>query len=209
MIYISQYNNKNRISKYYSDSNEDSNSNQSKSDLDLTTKNEIYFYSDIFSDTAFLLNKAIADLEKSLKIIQINLDLAKPPPIKLYINSLGGDPYEAFSIVDRIQNCKVPVYSYVEGKVGSAATLLSLSAHRRFISKNSVMLFHQISTWFSGTYENHIDERKNFDMIMERVKNFYVGHSKISMEELEELLKHDLDLSAEECLKYGFIDQII
>lgn len=171
--------------------------------------NEVYFYAEIFSDTAFLLNKAIRDLEKSLKICQINLDLPKPPPIKLYINSPGGDAYDVFSIVDIIKNCSIPVYTYVEGSVCSASTLVSMCGTKRFMYKNAVMLLHQISSGFHGTYENHMDERKNLDGIMDRVKQFYVSHSKITMEDLEELLKHDFDLSAEECLKYGFIDKII
>ena len=171
--------------------------------------NEIYFYTEIFSDTAFLLNKAIRDLEKSLKYTQIILDLPKPPVIKIYINSPGGDAYAAFSIVDVIEECSIPVHTYVEGNVSSAATLVSMAGKKRFISKNSVMLIHQISSWFQGTYENHIDERKNLDMIMERVKDFYIKHSKISLEELEELLKHDINISSEDCLKYGFVDTII
>ena len=171
--------------------------------------NEIYFYAEVFSDTAFLLNKAIRDLERSLKTIQLNLELPKPPPIKLYINSPGGDAYDVFSTVDLIESCSIPVHTYVEGSVCSASTLVSMSGTKRYMYKNSVMLLHQISAGFHGTYENHMDERKNLDMIMERVKKFYVSHSKITMEELEELLKHDIDLSAEECLKYGFIDKII
>ena len=171
--------------------------------------NEIYFYSDIYQDTAFLLNKAIRDLEKTLRIVQINLDLPKPPRIKLYINSGGGSAYDAFSCVDIIKSCKIPVDTYVEGSVCSAATLLSMSGNKRYITKNSVMLLHQISAGFQGTYENHMDERKNIDAIMKRVKDFYVSHSNIQLEELEELLKHDIDLSAEECIKYKFADYII
>lgn len=171
--------------------------------------NDIYFYSEIFPDTAFLVNKAIRDLEKIQKIVQINLDLPKPPPIKIYINSPGGDVQSAFSIVDLIKRCTVPVYTYVEGSVASAATLVSMSGKKRFISTNAVMMLHQISSWFQGTYENHMDERKNLDMMMTKIKNYYTSNSKIPMEELEELLKHDIDLSAEDCLKYGFVDTII
>lgn len=178
-------------------------------DYTFNQANEIYFYSDIYQDSAFLLNKAVRDLEKALKIVQINLDLPKPPRIKLYINSNGGDPYAAFSCVDIIKACKIPVDTYVEGNVCSAATLISMSGKKRYISKNSIMLLHQLSTGFQGTYENHMDERQNIDNIMKRVKEFYVSHSNIKMAELEELLKHDLDLSAAECVKYKFADHII
>ena len=63
--------------------------------------------------------------------------------------------------------------------------------------------------FYQGTYENHMDERKNLDMMMTKIKTYYTSNSKIPMEELEELLKHDIDISAEDCLKYGFVDAII
>jgi len=43
----------------------------------------------------------------------------------------------------------------------------------------------------------------------EKVKKIYLEHTKFTTSDLEEMLKHDIYLSASECLKYGLVDEII
>ena len=44
---------------------------------------------------------------------------------------------------------------------------------------------------------------------METIRSIYSKHTKIPKKKLDEILDHDLWLSAEECLKYGLVDEII
>jgi len=173
------------------------------------TSNELYFYSDVTPETSFIINKSLSDLSRQLLITQITFDLPEPPPIRLYINSDGGEVFGALSIIDKIRTCKVPVHSYIEGLAASSATLISVSCHKRFMNKNSVMLIHQVSSWFSGTHENFKDEYKNLEVLMNLLKGIYLKNTNFKESELEELLKHDLYLSANDALKYGLIDEIV
>lgn len=173
------------------------------------TNNDLYFYSDVNNESCFLLNKSISDLSRQLLISQITFNLQTPPPINLYINSDGGELFGALSIVDRIKTNKVPVHSYVEGLVASASTLISISCHKRFIRKNSIMLVHQIRSWFGGTYENFVDENKNLELLTNTVKNLYLQNTKFKEDTLNELLKRDIYLNADEAIKYGLADEII
>ena len=43
---------------------------------------------------------------------------------------------------------------------------------------------------------------------MEKIKDIYIEHAEIPKKELSELLKHDLWLNADKCLKYGLVDEI-
>lgn len=174
-----------------------------------TTSNDIYFYNDVNNESVVLLNKAISDLSKQLLITQITYDLEQTPSIKLHINSDGGEIFGALSVVDRIKVSKVPVHSYVEGLVASAATLISVSCQKRYVRKNSIMLVHQIRSWFSGTYENFKDENQNMDVMTNIIKKIYLENTKFTDSELTELLKRDIYLDAEECVKYGLADVII
>ena len=171
--------------------------------------NEIYFYSDVDVGSVFSLNKSISDLEKQMLITQISLDLPEPPHIKLYINSDGGEIFSSFTVVDRIKNSKVPIFTYVEGIVASASTLISISGKKRFIGNNGLMLVHQLRSWCSGTHENIKDETKNLQMLSEKIKKIYLENTKFTNSDLDEILKHDIYLSSEECLKYGLVDCII
>lgn len=171
--------------------------------------NDIYFYNDVNNESIALLNKEIADLSKQLLITQITYDLEQTPNIKLHINSDGGEVFGALSAVDRIKASKVPVHSYVEGLVASASTLISVCCHKRYVRKNSIMLVHQIRSWFSGTYENFKDENQNMDVITNIIKKIYLENTKFTDSELTEILKRDIYLDAEECVKYGLADVII
>jgi len=44
---------------------------------------------------------------------------------------------------------------------------------------------------------------------MTLIKSVYLKKSKFKAKQLEELLKHDLFLSAKECLKFGLVDEIL
>ena len=80
---------------------------------------------------------------------------------------------------------------------------------RRYMSRNSYMLIHQLSTGFWGTYSNFEDEKQNLDLMMKNIKNVYKEYTKIPMKKLNEILKHDLMWDAKTCLEYGMVDEII
>ncbi len=105
--------------------------------------NNIYFYTGVTKKSIFELNKKLATTEKGLVITGITLDIPTPE-IKLHINSGGGSLIDAFAAIDYIRKSKAPVHSIVEGQAASAATLMSVVASKRSITKHSVMLIHQL-----------------------------------------------------------------
>lgn len=184
-------------------------SNDKPKQISTINSNEIYFYNDVNTESCVLLNKSITDLGKQLQIVKITFGLEEPPPIKLYINSDGGEVFGALSVVDRIKTSDVPVHSYIEGLVASAATLISVSCHKRYIRKNSIILIHQIRSWFGGTHENFKDEAHNLDVLSNIIKQIYLKNTKFTEQELTKLLKRDIYLSAEDAVKYGLADKIV
>ena len=137
-----------------------------------------------------------------------NLDI-NPPELKVFINSGGGSITAGISSMDTILRTKVPVHTYVDGFCASAATFMSVVGSYRFMSRNSYMLIHQLSTNFWGKYSDFEDEKQNLDLMMETIKNIYKKYTKVPMKKIDEILKHDLMWDAKVCLKYGLIDEII
>lgn len=175
----------------------------------ITQANLIYFYEEINNSSVLELNKQIDEAAKQMQIVQLTLDLPETPPIRLHINSPGGDVAASLAVADKIRNCKVPVYTYCEGEVASGATIISVSGKKRFITKNSFFLIHQLSSGFWGKFMELEDEMKNLDMMMDIIKKFYIDHTTIPKKELENLLKHDLYIPPDVCLEWGFVDEII
>ena len=170
--------------------------------------NKIYFYSGVNRNACSELNKKISELETKAITLSNNLDVDRPP-VKLFINSGGGSIVSGVSSMDTILRCQVPVWTYVDGFCASAATFMSVVGDHRFMSRNSYMLVHQLSTSFWGTYANFEDEKQNVDLMMKNIKNVYKEYTKIPMKKIDEILKHDLMWDAETCLEYGMIDEII
>jgi len=171
----------------------------------------VYFYSDIDRDSYLYLVKTIKEKEEELLIRQIRYSLSEPPIIHLHINSYGGWAHSGFASYDFIRTLKVPVYTYVDGVVASASSLLSLAGKKRYIYDNSFVLIHQISQtyWGSFTHEEIKDDAENMKNLMESLRKVYLQSTKIPENELDLLLKRDLYLPSTKCLEYGIVDEII
>jgi ATP-dependent protease ClpP protease subunit len=172
-------------------------------------ENTIYFYADVTSGSCCELNRLLRDVDSKLnqaKIVMNNPEFN--PIIHLRINSFGGDVFAAMSTVDTIRSLRSSVYSYIEGSAASAATLISVVAKKRFIGKNSLMLIHQLRTICSGTFEQLQDEHENNKRVMDIIKNLYKQYTKISMKELDNILKRDIWFDGPTSLKYGLVDEI-
>ena len=129
-------------------------------------------------------------------------------PIYLHINSLGGSLYNSYAAVDTIKNLRVPVYSIVEGCAASAGTIISVVCDKRFISENAYMLIHQLNSSMWGKMSEIEDEYKHLNELMTQIKGLYGKYTKIPKKELTELLKHDIWLSPQTCIKYGLVDAV-
>jgi len=170
--------------------------------------NRIYFYADVNDESCLELNRQLKVTEKELLCLAHNYSCT-PPPIFIHINSNGGDIFAAMSVIDTIRLCKVKTISIVEGGAASAATMISVVADKRIITKNAHMLIHQLSSDFWGKMHEIEDEMKNLKKLMERIKHIYMEKANIPKSKLNKLLKHDLWLSSDECKKYGLVDKII
>ena len=171
-------------------------------------ENKIYFYANVNRESVVELNKKVGEIESKSLTLANNLDI-NPPSIKILINSGGGSITAGISSMDTILRCKVPVETYVDGFSASAATFISVVGKKRYMSRNSYMLIHQLSSSLWGKYSEIEDEKKNLDLMMETIKNVYKEYTKVPMKKLDEILKHDLLWDANTCLKYRLIDEVI
>ena len=172
-------------------------------------ENRVYFYSNVGEKEVFELVKLLRALDVEMQALSLRLGI-KEVPIELHIHSAGGDLFSGFAAIDTIQSLKSPIHTSVQGSVASAASLISTCGSERYMYKNSLMLIHQISTsMIYGKYHEFLDEIENQNMLMEKVKQIYVDKTNLTEEKLDEMLQHDLWLTADQCLEYGLIDKII
>lgn len=170
--------------------------------------NNIYFYCEVSKASALKFNIEFKKLIKRNRLIGIENDIDSPP-IKIYINSVGGEVMSALSIVETIRKSPIEVWTIVDGEAASAATLISCMGHKRFINKNAIMLIHQLRTGFWGKADEFEEEAKNNKKLMKILKNIYLEKTNLNKEDLEKILKRDIYMTSKKCLKLEIVDEII
>jgi ATP-dependent protease ClpP protease subunit len=167
--------------------------------------NKIYFYEDIYKETILALIKEIQTLTYELQLQASKYGFE--PHIDLHIYSPGGDAFMGLSIYDFIRKNAVPIHTYIDGNIASAATFMFLAGAKRFMSPNSTVLIHQVSTTFWGKFEDLKDEVKNTTEIMKIVRNLYSENTIMKKKDIDAILKRELFLNFAECEKNGFITE--
>ena len=186
------------------------NGGHSKDNIVKANGNHIYLYSEIDRKSAYDVNNYIRTLSNEILAIHNTMTMTEEStPIYLHINSYGGSIFDALSIIDTIQNCKVPVYSIIEGCAASAATLISVCCTKRFMTKYSYMLIHELRSGIWGKYSEIEEEYENLTSIMETLIEIYKNNTSIKSEkQLKNLLKKDSWWNSGICLKKGLVDEL-
>jgi len=170
-------------------------------DIDSST---IYLYGDILDGTLY-------DFVLKIKaLMHMRDDDKKEEPINIVINSDGGDVYEALGMIDFMQSLNVKVNTVCRGRAMSAAALLLCAGTgTRAASKNSTIMFHEMS---SGIYGKSSDMKANVQH-MEKLEEILVDimsqNSNKDSKFWKEITMKDYYLSPEEAINLGVIDKII
>jgi len=173
------------------------------------SNNNIYFYGPITAESCKELNNALIELDKNSKIFSDNFNI-NPPPINLHIQSEGGSLMNTFYVLDLINSLETPVYTYVDGYVASAGSLISVMGKKRYMTKNSFIMIHQLSSSLGeGKFNDLDDNMDNLNKFMETIRNIYLEKTKIPIDNLNDILEHDLWMNSKESLEYGLVDYII
>ena len=172
-------------------------------------ENKVFFYGEIDEQSMLELNRILVENDIKAQNTKNILGEGYDPIIHLHINTKGGEIFAAFSTVDTIRQMKSKVYTYVDGSVASAGTLITAVGAKRFVGAHAHMLIHQLSSGMFGKFEELEDEMVNLQSMMKVLKDFYKKNTKIPMKKLDEILKKDLWLTAEECVSFGMVDAIL
>jgi ATP-dependent protease ClpP protease subunit len=174
--------------------------------------NHLFFHDEVSKENIDTIKNLMREYYKKYKketkknyIVSVT-----PKPLYLHIYSGGGDIYPAFSLYDFINEYKkiIPVHTVIEGSTASAATIISQAGIKRYITPNSFMLIHQLSTFFGGNFEQIKDMYDECEKLMKRIKDIYVLKTKLSRNDLNNILKRDIKLTASDCVTKGLVDEI-
>jgi ATP-dependent Clp protease protease subunit len=133
--------------------------------------------------------------------------------LTLYINSPGGDLYEAFALIDIMNASKYPIRTIGIGQVMSAAFLIFCSGTKgqRIIGRNSGIMCHQLSDSFDGKHHDLKATMKEVENCNRRMIDILKKCSGMDDRNINSKLLNSTDvyLRSEDLLNYGLADQIL
>lgn len=130
-------------------------------------------------------------------------------PIKVFIDSPGGDVCALWTTIKAIEISKTPVYTINYCTAYSAAADLLASGHKRYALPGTSVMVHSGSCMFGGTMEQAENMKKHFDKLGKKVTDYFLAHTKIDPKTFKKKAPGDWYMDEDEALKNGLIDEII
>jgi len=154
------------------------------------------------------INKDLA--EKTIRQLLL-LESMGDEPIRIFIDSPGGDADAGYAIFDMIRFVKPPVWTIGMGLVASAAAIIQLASpkERRIGLPNSHYLIHQPLSGIRGVATDIEIHAKELDKLRAKINQLIAEETGVSAEQVEKDTDRDYWMNAEEAVKYGLISRVV
>jgi ATP-dependent protease ClpP protease subunit len=169
--------------------------------------NEILYYGDIDRENALVFVEKFKKLE--IEMLKKKAELVGyEPQIRVHVMSDGGDVFSGLNMMNILERSRVKVITIAQGACCSAATFVVLGGSERRMGRNAYFLIHQMSTEFWGNYQELKNEMKSTEKFMKMLKKMYLSKTEIPERKFKRLMKKDIYLTPEKCLKYKIVSEL-
>ena len=172
---------------------------------------DLYIYGDVEEDWYDWWNGEMVRSETSAD--HFRKELAKYPDAKqinIFINSYGGSVFEGTAIYNQLKRHPAAKVVHVDGFACSIASVIAMAGDKVIMPRNTLMMIHNMWMCASGNAKELRKAADDLDTINSAGRNAYLDKigDKLSEEKLVEMMDGETWLTAEECVKYGFADEI-
>ena len=154
------------------------------------------------------INKESAD--RFIKDLLV-MEAESSDPVKVFINSPGGDVDAGFAIYDMVRFVSCPVIMVGTGLIASAASLILLAvpAERRVGLPNSSYLIHQPLSEMKGNATDIEIHAQQLEKVKEKINRIISEATGTDLETVASDTDRDHWLDAEQALEYGLISKVV
>ena len=183
--------------------------------MQLPSPDLVAYYRDV-EERVFYIDYQIDDnlLELSKEIIRFNrldkdIPVEERKPIKIFIDTPGGDVSAMWSFIRAMEISKTPCYTINLCCAYSAGADILAAGHKRFAMPGTSVLIHSGSCYYGGEQSVVESMKKYFDALDKKVDEFLFSHTSIDQKVYKRKASSDLYMDENECLKNSVIDSII
>lgn len=154
------------------------------------------------------VNKALAErVVRQLLLLEAEGD----EPVKVFIDSPGGDADAGYAILDMIRFIEPEVYTIGMGLVASAGALILLSSpkERRIGLPNSHYLIHQPLSGMRGVASDIEIHAKEIERMRERINKLISEETGQDLEKVQKDTERDFWMNADEANEYGLVSRVV
>lgn len=130
-------------------------------------------------------------------------------PIKLIINSFGGEVYSGLALIDTIDNSRTPIFTICYGTAMSMGLIVYAAGHERYASKNATFMYHEAAYPIEGKVAHHKQELKEVERIDKICDEYLVSKTKLTQETLDniKITQSEWYFDVDMATKYGIVDE--
>lgn len=154
------------------------------------------------------INKSLA--ERVVRQLLLLEDMSEEP-VRVFIDSPGGDADAGFAILDMMRFVKPPVITIGMGLVASAGALILLAApkEQRMGLPNSHYLIHQPLSGMRGVATDIEIHAREIERMHGRINRLISEETGKPIGEVEKDTDRDFWMNAEEAADYGLVSRIV
>lgn len=155
------------------------------------------------------INDQIANLTVAQLLWLASEDSTKP--IRMYINSPGGQVYAGMAIYDTMQQVECPVSTVAVGFTASFGTILLAAGTKgmRYALPNATIHLHQPLGGARGQASDIAIQAQEILRLRSDLNNILSHHTGQSIDRIQKDTDRDLYMTATQAHEYGLVDEVL
>ncbi len=170
-------------------------------------------YSLLLKERIIMLGTPINDQIANLVVAQL-LYLAREDsskPIRMYINSPGGQVYAGMAIYDTMQQVECPVSTVAVGFTASFGTVLLTAGTKgmRYALPNATIHMHQPLGGAQGQATDIAIQAQEILRLRNSLESILSYHTGQLVEKVRQDTERDVYMHAQQAMEYGLVDEVL
>lgn len=170
-------------------------------------------YSLLLKERIIMLGTPINDQIANLIVAQLLYLAREDPakPIRLYINSPGGQVYSGMAIYDTMQQIECPVSTVAVGFTASFGTVLLTAGTKgmRYALPNATIHMHQPLGGAQGQASDIAIQAEEILRLRRSLNQILSHHTGQPVEQIMQDTDRDRFMSAKDAAEYGLVDEVL